>query len=883
MRLILLCMTIVMMGTTFASDDQSDNWFTKEREQIVVRAFYQDQTMLQELAGEKALWKVDKKNKYAIVKINQFDYVELIKHGFRLELAQNFTEELNRTPIAANNDRSIPGYSCYRSVEETYSDAQQLADDNPDLAEWLDIGDSWEKTNGLGGHDLRVLKITNSTVAGPKPALFVMSAIHAREYTTAETNTRFAEYLLDNYDTNADARWLIDNHEIHLSLQSNPDGRKKAETGISWRKNTNESYCNPTSNSRGADLNRNFEFQWACCNGSSGNQCSETYRGTAPGSEPEVEAIQDYVRALFPDERGPNPTDAAPLDTQGIFIDVHSFSELVLWSWGWTDTLAPNDDGMRSLGRKFAYFNNYAPEPASDLYITDGTTDDFAYGELGVPAYTFELGTSFFQDCGSFESTVYPDNLEALVYAAKAVRAPYQLPKGPDVFDLSFSANSVLVGALVDLSGIASDNRYNNSRGTEPVQNIASVTAYVDTPPWEAGATAVAMTASDGAFNNSQEGFSGMLDTTGLPLGEHIVYLQSQDSDGNDGVVTAEFLYIIDPATSPQISGTVTAADSGQGLVAQITAGAFQTTSDGTGAYQVYVTEGDYTVTVAPVDTSYGGASTEDVAAQAGQITTVNFGLYPFCSIFSDDAESTGAGWTASGNWARTQETSNSPTYSWTDSPGGNYGNNQNFSLTSPAIDLSGVAAAELQFAQICDTEATYDFCNVEVSTDGNSWTTVESYDETSGTSWNSRSLDISSIAGNANARVRFRLSTDFSVTEDGWHVDDIEVRAAGAQCVTSVDSDGDGVSDDLDNCTLVANPDQKDQDGDGYGTACDADFNNDGNTNFLDLGIFVGNFQVAGDLITDLNGDGTTNFLDFGMFVNMFMQPPGPSGSVPQ
>ena len=145
--------------------------------------------------------------------------------------------------------------------------------DYPLLATWNDVGDSWEKVTpgGNPGYDLMVLKLTNSTIPGPKPKLFAMSSIHAREYTTAELNTRFAEHLVGNYGDDPDITWLLDYHEIHLMLQSNPDGRKHAETGISWRKNTNENYCSPTSPNRGADLNRNFEFQWGCCGGSSGS------------------------------------------------------------------------------------------------------------------------------------------------------------------------------------------------------------------------------------------------------------------------------------------------------------------------------------------------------------------------------------------------------------------------------------------------------------------------------------------------------------------------------------------------------------------------------------------------------------------------------------
>jgi carboxypeptidase T len=117
---------------------------------------------------------------------------------------------------------------------------------------------------------------------------------------------------------------------------------------------------------------------------------------------------------------------------------MHSYSQLVLWSWGFTYDPPPNNTALVTLGRKFAYFNGYEPDQAVGLYPTDGTTDDFAYGELGLAAYTFELGTTFFQDCSTFENQILPDNLEALVYAAKTARAPYMLPAGPDALDLNF-------------------------------------------------------------------------------------------------------------------------------------------------------------------------------------------------------------------------------------------------------------------------------------------------------------------------------------------------------------------------------------------------------------------------------------------------------------
>jgi hypothetical protein len=177
-------------------------------------------------------------------------------------------------------------------------------------------------------------------------------------------------------------------------LHTNPDGRKHAETGLWWRKNTNENYCGATSENRGADLNRNFEFEWSCCGGSSGSECDETYRGATAASEPEVQALQSYLRAIFPDQKPSTPSTPAPADATGVYLDVHSAAGLVLWPWGYTYSVAPNGTALQTLGRKSAYFNGYTPQQSIDLYITDGTTDDFAYGDLGVAAYCWELGLS---------------------------------------------------------------------------------------------------------------------------------------------------------------------------------------------------------------------------------------------------------------------------------------------------------------------------------------------------------------------------------------------------------------------------------------------------------------------------------------------------------
>ncbi|MCK5262862.1 MAG: thrombospondin type 3 repeat-containing protein [Gammaproteobacteria bacterium] len=95
------------------------------------------------------------------------------------------------------------------------------------------------------------------------------------------------------------------------------------------------------------------------------------------------------------------------------------------------------------------------------------------------------------------------------------------------------------------------------------------------------------------------------------------------------------------------------------------------------------------------------------------------------------------------------------------------------------------------------------------------------------------------------------------------------------------IDDDNDGYNDVLDNCTLVSN-NQLDTNSDGFGNACDADFNGDNIVNSLDLGLFKNAFFSTGVIDTDLNSDNLVNSLDLGLFKQLFAKQPGPSGLNP-
>ena len=514
----------------------------------VVRASFQERAQVDRLAAEIEPWKVHYGQRYLVVDVDRQGWRRLLELGFVPSVDEALTAEYMRPRVPLPGQvEAIPGFPCYRTVEETFASAQALVLAHPDLATWVDVGDSWEKTTagGLPGYDMMVLRVTSAATPGPKPALFITSAIHAREYTTAELTTRFAEHLVNGYGLNPDVTWILDHHEIHFMLQANPDGRKHAEAGLLWRKNTLQNCATP--NSRGVDLNRNYPFQWGCCGGSSGSPCAETYRGAAAASEPETQATRSYATALWPAGWVGGITDPQPSDTPGLFLDIHSSGQLVMWPWGWTESPAPNGTALQTLGRKFAFFNNHTPQQSIELYVTDGTTREFAYGDRGRASFTFELGTNFFQDCGSFESTIYPTNLQALLFAARVVRRPFEWPAGPETLSVLAQPSPVNVGQPLTVSATADDTRFNHTNGTEPTQTVAAAEAYLDTPPWAPGAVALPMIASDGAFDEPIETVQATLSTVGWSVGRHLLFVRGRDSTGNWGPVAAVFVDVLIP------------------------------------------------------------------------------------------------------------------------------------------------------------------------------------------------------------------------------------------------------------------------------------------------------------------------------------------------
>jgi hypothetical protein len=94
--------------------------------------------------------------------------------------------------------------------------------------------------------------------------------------------------------------------------------------------------------------------------------------------------------------------------------------------------------------------------------------------------------------------------------------------------------------------------------------------------------------------------------------------------------------------------------------------------------------------------------------------------------------------------------------------------------------------------------------------------------------------------------------------------------------------TDGDGIPDQLDNCTTTPNWCQRDSNGDGYGNRCDPDFNNNGIVDPFDFSLLKSVFGSEDDPDQDLNGNGIVDPSDFSVVKDKFGQQPGPSCCAP-
>ncbi|MER6392905.1 M14 family metallopeptidase [Streptomyces sp. NPDC001523] len=283
--------------------------------------------------------------------------------------------------------------SKYHNYAEANAEIDQRIAQYPGIMSKRVIGKSYQ------GRDLIAIKISDNVATDEaEPEVLFTHHQHAREHLTVEMALYLLKEFGSKYGTDSRVTNAVNGREIWIIPDLNPDGGEyDIATGSyrSWRKNRQP---NSGSSYVGTDLNRNWDYKWGCCGGSSGSKSSETYRGAAASSTPEVKVVSDFVRSRI--VGGKQQIKAA--------IDFHTYSELVLWPFGWTyNDTAPglNADDLavyKKIGTSMANSNGYTPEQSSDLYITDGTIDDWLWGNQRIFSYTFEMYPSEFGGGGGF-------------------------------------------------------------------------------------------------------------------------------------------------------------------------------------------------------------------------------------------------------------------------------------------------------------------------------------------------------------------------------------------------------------------------------------------------------------------------------------------------
>jgi hypothetical protein len=284
-------------------------------------------------------------------------------------------------PIAQTEDFP-PTDADYHNYAEMVTEIQTVAAAHPDIVSYFSIGQSYE------GRELWTAKISDNVATDEdEPEVLFLGLHHAREHLTVEMTLYILNTLAGKYGTDAQITDLVNSRETYIIFNVNPDGGEyDIATGSyrSWRKNRQP---NAGSSYVGTDLNRNYGYKWGCCGGSSGSPSSDTYRGASAFSAPELQRVRDFVNGRVVGGEQQIRTS----------ITFHTYSELVLWPYGYTYTDVPSDMTVDdhsvfvAMGQAMAGTNGYTAQQASDLYITDGTYDDWAYGVHRIFAYTFEM------------------------------------------------------------------------------------------------------------------------------------------------------------------------------------------------------------------------------------------------------------------------------------------------------------------------------------------------------------------------------------------------------------------------------------------------------------------------------------------------------------
>lgn len=235
----------------------------------------------------------------------------------------------------------------------------------------------------------------------PRHGVVIIGGIHAREWISPAVCMYLFDNLINKIKTDESWALLMKRTALYVIPSLNPDGYKYTwSNNRMWRKNRR----NSGGGNYGVDLNRNYPIGWGG-GGSSGSTGSDTYRGPSAASEPETQALINHALSL------PNVS---------AFIDFHSYGQYILWPWGYTSALCPDDADHSRVGLMMqsliagVYGSYYTAGPiTTTLYQASGNTVDYFYQTFKARSYTIELRDTGVNGFLLPEAQIYPTQVEA--------------------------------------------------------------------------------------------------------------------------------------------------------------------------------------------------------------------------------------------------------------------------------------------------------------------------------------------------------------------------------------------------------------------------------------------------------------------------------------
>ena len=317
------------------------------------------------------------------VEVLHEDYSKYIENRNAEWLKQNKRFSKDRTGQMANP--AVSGYQVpahfdlgsmggFYSLQEVINELDSMVLVYPNLITAKQQVSSQTTIEGRPIYFVKISKNPNAIEAEPK--ILYNGLTHAREPQGMQQLIFYMWYLLENYDTDPEVKYLVDNLEMYFIPVMNPDGYEYNHStfpigGGSWRKNRR----NCGNGDFGVDLNRNWGYQWGYDDtGSSPYPADETYRGTGAFSEPETQIVRDLCTQVHFREA----------------LNYHTYGDLFLFPWSYIVKYTADSALFMNYSDIMTRQNRYSTGVAGELlYTTNGDINDWLYGEQTAKPKTF--------------------------------------------------------------------------------------------------------------------------------------------------------------------------------------------------------------------------------------------------------------------------------------------------------------------------------------------------------------------------------------------------------------------------------------------------------------------------------------------------------------